>query len=369
MKIIEKSKIIVIKIGSSLLISKDKFNTKWLESLVDDIIFLNKKKIEIIIVASGAVSLGQKYLKIERKNLKIHEKQVCAACGQVILMNNFKKIFEKKKLKVAQILITYTDTEDRKNSLNSRETIAGLLKKKTIPIINENDSVATDELKFGDNDRLAARVAQIVNADYLILLSDVDGLFTSNPKKIKKVELIKEVKEINEKIFKMASSDTNPYGSGGMLTKIEAAQIASSSGCSTVICKGDKKNPIRSFLKKEKGTKFHSNIFRGNGFKKWLAGTINITGGIYLDEGAVKAINKGASILPSGIQKISGKFSKGDIINVKNANGKGIGKGVSYYDSKEIEMIKGLRSSEIKKTLGYDGREEIIHRDYLILND
>ena len=369
MKSIEKSKRIVIKIGSSLLIFKNKFNSIWLESLAEDIIFLNKKKIEIIVVASGAVSLGQKYLKIKKKKLKIHEKQVCAACGQVILMNNFKKIFEKKKLKVAQILITYTDTEDRRNSLNSRETISGLLKNKTIPIINENDSVATDELKFGDNDRLAARVSQIIDANYLILLSDVDGLFTNNPKKIKEAKLVKEVKEIDEKIFKMASPETNSYGSGGMLTKIEAAQIASSFGCCTVICKGDKKNPIKSFLKKGKGTKFHSNFHGGNGFKKWLASTINVMGDLYLDHGAVHAINRGASILPSGVQKISGKFCKGDIINVKSFEGKAIGKGVSYYDSDEIKLIKGLRSTEIKNILGYDGREEIIHRDYLILND
>ena len=186
-------------------------------------------------------------------------------------MNNFKKIFEKKNIKVAQILLTYSDTEDRKKSLNSRETIFELLKCDIIPIINENDSVAIDELKFGDNDRLMTRVSQIIEADSLILLSDVEGLFTSNPKKNFNAKLVSEVKEINKKIFKMASSETNPYGTGGMYTKIEAAEIASSAGCDTIICKGNNKNPIKEYLKKQKGTKFKSKVKKGNGFKKMVS--------------------------------------------------------------------------------------------------
>ncbi len=368
-KLIENSKRIVVKIGSSLLIVKDKFNSVWLKSFIEDIIFLRKKNIEILIIVSGAVSLGKSYLKIKKEKLRIHEKQACAACGQVILMNNFKKIFEKKNIKVAQILLTYSDTEDRKKSLNSRETIFELLRCDIIPIINENDSVAVDELKFGDNDRLAARVSQIIEADSLILLSDVEGLFTSNPKKNCNAKLVSEVKEINKTIFKMASSETNPYGTGGMYTKIEAAEIASGSGCDTIICKGNNNNPIKEYLKKQKGTKFPSKVKKENGFKKWLAGKIKVEGYIVLDSGAVKAISNGASILPSGIQKIYGKFFKGDIIGVKNINGEKIGKGVTYYDSVELRKISGKKSSEIKTCLGYDGRNEIIHRDYLTLNE
>ncbi len=368
-KSIEDSKRIVIKIGSSLLISDNKFNLKWLESFIDDVIFLRKKKIELIIVASGSVSLGKNYLNIQKKKLRIHEKQACAACGQVILMNNFRKAFEKRKLTVAQILLTFSDTEDRRKSLNSRETIFELLKYNTIPVVNENDSVAIDELKFGDNDRLAARVSQIIDADNLILLSDVDGLFTSNPKKNKNAKLIKHVNKIDQKIYNMASLETNAYGTGGMFTKIEAAEIATDAGCNTVICRGNKKKPVREYLKKEKGTRFISRTNKDKGFKRWLAGTIKIKGEIFLDKGAILAISNGASILPSGVQKISGKFHKGDIVGINNLEGKKIGKGVSYYDSVELKKILGKKSSEIKKFLGYDGRNEIIHRDYLVLNE
>tara|TARA_B100000963_G_C22589013_1_gene654563 strand:- start:642 stop:1757 length:1116 start_codon:yes stop_codon:yes gene_type:complete len=360
---------IVVKIGSSLLISNDKFNNEWFKSFVDDIIFLRNKKIEVLIVVSGAVSLGKNYLKINKKKLKIFEKQACAACGQVILMNNFKKVFEKKKIKVAQILVTYFDIENRKNSLNSRETIIELLKCDTVPVINENDTVSIDELKFGDNDRLAARVSQIIGADNLILLSDVDGLFTNNPKNNKGVELVKEVKEVNEKIFKMATGETNFHGTGGMLTKLQAADIAAASGCNTIICRGTIRNPIKNYLNNGFGTTFLSNNKYGTSFKKWVAGAINVMGTLILDDGATEALKRGASILPSGIENITGKFFKGDIICFKNLNGKNIGKGVTYYDSKEIRIIKGRKSSEIKKLLGYDGRDEIVHRDYLILNE
>ncbi len=363
------SKRIVVKIGSSLLIHNNKFNSKWLNSFIEDIIFLRKKNIEIIIVASGAVSLGKKYLNYDNNKLRIHEKQACAACGQVILMNSFKKEFERKNLSVAQILLTYSDTEDRRKSLNSRETILELLKLKTIPVINENDSVATEELKFGDNDRLAARVSQIIGANTLILLSDVDGLYTENPKKNPKAKLITEVKKLNKTIFKMASEETNTYGTGGMYTKLLASEIAANSGCNTIICQGNKKNPIKNFLKKSEGTKFFSALKDNSGFKRWLAGTIRVTGSLFVDDGATSAILKGASLLPSGIQKISGNFFKGDIIAILSVSGKRIGKGVSYYDSDEIKIIKGKKSSEIQKLLGYDGRDEIVHRDYLTLNE
>ncbi len=366
---LKNSKKIVIKIGSSLLIKKNEFNSDWLQNFIEDIIFLKKNKIEVLIVTSGAVSLGKKYLRIDKKKIKINEKQAFAACGQVILMNNFKKSFAKKKIKVAQILLTYSDTEDRRKSLNSRETIFELLKYNIIPVINENDTVATDELKFGDNDRLAARVSQIVSADKLFLLSDVDGLYTKNPKIDKQAELLVEINEIDENHIKMAGNYTNIYGTGGMQTKVEAAKIATGSGCDTVICNGIKKNPIQSFLKKKIGTLFLSKVKKESGFKKWLAGTIKVTGNLVIDDGAKKAIINGASILPRGVKKISGNFFKGDIIEVNDMNGNKLGKGVTYYDSEELKVIMGRKTTEIKKLLGYEGREEIIHRDYLTLND
>ena len=364
-----KSEKIVIKIGSSLLINQNRFNLSWLSNFIDDVIFLIKKKKKIIIVASGAVSLGKKYLNINKKKMSIKMKQACAACGQVILMKNFMKSFEKKKKKVAQILLTFSDTEDRKKSLNSRETINKLLDLNIIPIINENDTVATDELKFGDNDRLAARVAQVVDADLLFLLSDVKGLYDKNPKLNQDANLINEISEINSKVFKMSTSETNDHGSGGMLTKIQAAEIAFTFGCDTIIIKGNIKNPILNFEKNKQGTFFRSQkkINKG-GFKNWLGGSINISGSIKIDDGAIKALQNGASLLPSGIKKIAGNFSKGDIVEIFSENGKKLGRGISYYDSSELNLIKGKKSIYIKDTLGYEGREEIIHRDYLFLD-
>ena len=273
----------------------------------------------------------------------------------------------KKTSKVAQILLTFSDTEDRK-SLNSRETIAELMKLSVIPVVNENDSVAIDELKFGDNDRLAARVAQIICADQLILLSDVDGLYTKNPKENMEAELITEVTKITEKILKMASSKTNLYGTGGMNTKLLAAQIASKSGCETII-KGNKKS-YKKLFKEQKGTLFLAKESGRNRFKEWLAGSIKICGTLIIDKGAEKALFNGASILPRGVQKISGKFSKGDIINIKNNLGKKIGKGITFYDSIELSLMIGKKIIGDKKTiLGYNGRDEVVHRDYLTLDE
>ena len=365
----DKPEKIVIKIGSSLLINQNKFNSNWLSNFIDDLIFLKKKKKKIVIVASGAVSLGKKYLNIKKKKISIEMKQACAACGQVILMRNFMNSFEKKKMKVAQILLTFSDTEDRRKSLNSRETIKSLVDLGIIPVINENDTVATDELKFGDNDRLAARVAQVINADLLVLLSDVDGLYDKNPKLNKDANLIREISEISSKTFKMATSETNDYGSGGMFTKIQAAEIAFTFGCDTLIMKGNQKNPIKNFEKNKNGTLFKSPIKKKKvSFKNWLGGSINISGSVKIDEGAIKALKLGASLLPSGVKKISGNFAKGDIIEILNDNGKKLGRGISYYDSHELNLIKGKKSIYIKDTLGYEGREEIIHRDYLFLN-
>ncbi len=366
---INSSKRIVIKIGSSLLFRKKQFNFEWLDSLLKDILILKKNSIDIALVVSGAVSLGREYLNLKNKKLKINHKQACAACGQVILMQNFMKSFKKKKIKVAQLLLTFADTEDRKKSLNSRETINTLVNSNIIPIINENDTVATEELKFGDNDRLASRVAQIFGAQNLILLSDVDGLFDKNPKKNNKAKLIPVIKKIDKKIINMASRETNFFGSGGMSTKIQAAEIASSFGCNTLICSGKTNNPISNYLKNKKGTWFLSSKKSGSSFKNWLAGTIKVAGRVLVDDGALKALLSGASLLPSGIKKISGKFYRGDIIEIMTLEGQKIGKGISFYDSLEIEKIRGRKTSDIKNLLGYLATDEVIHRDNLSLNE
>ena len=363
---ISKSKRIVIKIGSSLLINENgKGDQKWLENFAEDI--LNFKKKEIIIVASGAVSLGKKYLDLSKHESNINFKQAYAACGQVILMNNFIKVFQKKKKKVAQVLLTFSDTENRRRSLNSRETLINLIARNVIPVINENDTVATDELKFGDNDRLAARVAQIIEADLLILLSDVKGLYNKNPAKFGDAKMIEVVKKIDSKIFKMASGDTNMYGSGGMITKVQAAEIAGSFGCNTLILEGKEYKPLTCFKKKKIGTLFISDLKKKRGIKSWLAGSINISGSITIDKGAIEALKKGASLLPSGIIDISGAFSKGDILEVISYDKKKLGRGITYYDSDDVERLKGKKTIHIKEVLGYQGRDEIIHRDYLYL--
>ncbi len=367
LQLIKNAKKIVIKIGSSLLIDNGKFNYKWLRSFVEDLDSLLNKT-QIIIVASGAVSLGKSYLQFNNHDVNLNIKQAFAACGQIFLMNNFIKIFEEKKKKVAQILLTFSDTEDRRRSLNSRETIKSLLLSGVTPIINENDTVATDELKFGDNDRLAARVAQIVEADLLILLTDVKGLFNKNPKLHQDAKLIESVTKIDSQIYKMASSQTNFYGSGGMLTKVQAAEIAGSYGCNTLIFQGNVNNPFENLQKNNIGSVFVSSEKKKKGVKNWLAGSINISGTIEIDNGAINALEKGASLLPSGVQRVLGKFSKGDIIEIIDYNGKKLGKGISYYDAHEVQMIKGKKSALIKKILGYEGREEIIHRDYLYLS-
>lgn len=370
--IISSSDIITIKIGSSLLIKNNKFNSRWLSSLISDIEFFQKKKKKIIIVASGAVTLGRNYLNIkENKNLKINEKQAFAACGQSILMNNFIRLFNLKQIKIAQILLTYTETENRKKSLNARDTIITLMKRNIIPIINENDSVAIDELKFGDNDRLAARVSQIVNANVLILFSDVGGLYDSNPKKNINAKLITLIKKIDKKIIKMAGFETNLYGTGGMKTKIQAAEIAMNSGCSTIICSGMKENPLINIFKNlgKHGTLFLANQNNETSYKKWLSSTIKVSGKIIIDEGAKNAIIKGASLLPSGVRSIFGKFFRGDIVEIKNKNNILIGKGLILYDHDEVKLIMGKKTSEIKKILGYIGKSELIHRDYLIMTN
>ena len=366
------SKVLVVKIGSSLLIKKNSFNTHWLESFSSDVDFLKEKKIRVIIVASGSVSLGKKYLGIkDSKVLKINEKQACAACGQSLLMNYFIRFFKKKNLKVAQILLTFSETEDRRKNLNIRETINTLLDSGVIPVINENDSIATDELKFGDNDRLAARVGQISDADTLLLLSDVDGLFDSNPFKNKKAKLIPFIHEIDDKIKKMATKETNVYGSGGMATKIEAAQIAMNFGCNTLICSGKKDFPIKEVLKKHSkiGTWFISKKKNYGHYKRWLASSIQIFGNIFIDEGALNALNEGSSLLPSGVVEVEGNFFRGDVVEVRTKQNLLIGKGVISYDSDESKLIIGKKTSQIESILGYIGRDEIIHRDNFIFND
>ena len=364
---IHNSKKIVIKIGSSILVDeKGKPKKLWLKEFAKDIKFLIKKNKQIVIVSSGAIAMGCEYLGIKKKILKVDKSQAVASIGQIELMDFYKRIFDKNKIKISQILLTLDDTEQRRRSINAKRTIDNLLKMGIVPIVNENDTTATTEIKYGDNDRLAARVSQIIGADCLILLSDVEGLYTDNPKKNKKAQLIKLVREINEKIKKYASKTENYYGSGGMKTKIEAAKICQLAGCYMAIANGNYINPIKKIIENKKCTWFLPKISKLDARKQWIIGSIAPKGEVIIDQGAVKAINNGKSLLPAGVQKINGIFEKGDHILIKDESSKERGRGISSFSSLEIEKIKGSHSSEIKNILGYSSREEIIHKDDLV---
>ena len=364
---INKFKKIVIKIGSSILVD-ERGNPKkiWLQEFANDIKSLITKKKQIVIVSSGAIAMGCEYLKIKKNGLKVDKSQAVASIGQIELMNFYKKTFDKSKIKISQILLTLDDTEQRRRSINARRTIDNLLTMGIVPIVNENDTTATSEIKYGDNDRLAARVSQIISADCLILLSDVDGLYTDNPKKNKETKLIKTVKEIDENIKKCATRAENLYGSGGMKTKIEAAKICQLSGCYMVIANGNYKNPIKKMLKSQKCTWFLPRISKLDARKQWIIGSVAPKGEVIIDQGAIRAINNGKSLLPAGVNKINGSFEKGDHILVKDQNDVECARGLTSFSSTEIEKIKGSHTSKIKNILGYSSREEIIHKDDLV---
>ncbi len=364
---IHNSKKIVIKIGSSILVDeKGKPKKSWLKEFARDIKLLIKKNKQIVIVSSGAIAMGCEYLGIKKKILKVDKSQAVASIGQIELMDFYKRIFDKNKIKISQILLTLDDTEQRRRSINAKRTIDNLLKMGIVPIVNENDTTATTEIKYGDNDRLAARVSQIIGADCLLLLSDVEGLYTDNPKKNKKAQLIKIVREIDEKIKKYANKTENYYGSGGMKTKIEAAKICQLAGCYMAIANGNYMNPIKKIIENKKCTWFLPKISKLDARKQWIIGSIAPKGEVIIDQGAVKAINNGKSLLPAGVRKINGIFEKGDHILIKDESNKERGRGISSFSSLEIEKIKGSHSSEIKNILGYSSREEIIHKDDLV---
>jgi len=363
----DKFKKIVIKIGSSILVDEKGIPKKtWLKEFAKDIKFLIKKKKQIVIVSSGAIALGCKYLEINKKSLKIDKSQAVASIGQIELMNFYKNIFDKSKIKISQILLTLDDTEQRRRSINAKRTIDNLLAMGIIPIVNENDTTATTEIKYGDNDRLASRVSQIISADCLILLSDVDGLYTENPKKNKKAKLIKTVKEIDENIKRYAAKTGNRYGSGGMKTKIEAAKICQLAGCYMAIANGNYINPIKKIIENQKCTWFLPKISKLDARKQWIIGSVAPKGEVVIDYGAVNAIRNRKSLLPAGVKKINGTFEKGDHILVKDQNNVECARGLASFSSIEIEKIKGSHSREIKKILGYSSREEIIHKDDLV---
>ena len=365
--LLKNSKIIVLKIGSSLLVDKNRnIRKKWLSSFAKDVKKLRSKNKKIIIVSSGAIALGCKKMNYNKKNLKLDKSQAIASIGQIELMNLFSQIFSKYKINISQILITLDDTEERKRSINAKRTFENLFKLNYIPIVNENDTIATSEIKYGDNDRLASRVAQITNADTLILLSDVDGLYTKNPKIFKDAKLIKQVDDLNKDIIDVNTQGMTELGSGGMNTKIQAAKICNLSGCNMIIANGLYLNPISQIQEKRNCTWFIPKISKLQARKRWIISSISSKGEVLIDDGAKKAIKKGKSLLAAGIKKVVGKFDKGDHIKILDNKGNEFARALSSFSSEEINKIMGCHSNEIQKILGYVSKSEVVHKDDMV---
>ena len=364
---LKNSKIIIIKIGSSLLVDEKKnIRKKWLLSFAKDIKKLKSINKKIILVSSGAIALGCKKMNYNKNNLKLDKSQAVASIGQIELMNLFSQTFSKFKLDISQILLTLEDTEERRRSINAKRTFENLFELDYIPIVNENDTIATSEIKYGDNDRLASRVAQITNADTLILLSDVDGLFTKNPKLFKDAKLIKEINNLEKDIKNISIKGTTEFGKGGMNTKIEAARICNLAGCNMIIANGLYLNPIDRIEKKNNCTLFISKISKLHARKKWIISSVSPKGELIIDEGAKKALMNGKSLLAAGIKKVSGKFNKGDHIKIIDIKRNEFARGLSSFSSKEIIKIIGCHSNEIGKILGYISKSEVVHKDDMV---
>ncbi len=363
---LKNSKIIVIKIGSSLIVNNKKIRKKWLSSFAKDIKKLKSKKKKIILVSSGAIALGCKKMNYKKTNLKLDKSQAIASVGQIELMNLFSQTFSKFKLNISQILLTLEDTEERRRSINAKRTFENLFELDYIPIVNENDTIATSEIKYGDNDRLASRVAQITNADTLILLSDVDGLFTKNPKIFKDAKLIKKVNDLENDIKNISLRGITKFGKGGMNTKIEAAKICNLAGCDMIIANGLYLNPISQIEKKDNCTLFVSGISKLDARKKWIISSVSPKGELVIDDGAKKALMNGKSLLAAGIKKVSGKFNKGDHIKIIDVKLNEFARGLSSFSSEEIVKILGCHSNEIAKILGYISKSEVVHKDDMV---
>ena len=366
--LIQNSKRVVIKIGSALLVDKQNgsLNSTWLNSLALDIDNFIKLKKEVIIVSSGSIALGKKQLKL-KENLSLDEKQAAAATGQISLAHAWKDTMGKHGLNIAQILLAPDDTETRRKHLNARATLLKLLELNVIPVINENDTVSTEEIRFGDNDRLAARVAQMCSADLLILLSDINGLYTSDPNINKNSVFVDEIIEITEEIEIMAGPAHTSISSGGMITKIEAAKIATKAGCNMIICDGRFMNPLLKLNQYEaEFSWFKANEKPLNSRKQWISGALQVKGKITIDQGASEAIKKGFSILSAGIIKTEGNYEKGDLIKIVDENENFVGKGLTHFNNSEVELIKGSKSNNIENILGYRGKDEVVHRDDLV---
>ncbi len=360
---------LVLKIGSSLLVDKatGQLNRAWLESIADELARLQRRGQQVLVVSSGAIALGRPYLGLSRDQRRLEEAQAAAAAGQILLAHAYQELLATRGIRVAQVLLTLEDTESRRRYLNARNTLETLLRLNVIPVINENDTVATQEIRYGDNDRLGARVAEMTSADVLVLLSDVDGLYDSDPTQNPGARLIPEVRELTPEIEALAGASTTEFGSGGMITKLVAARICMNAGCATVIASGKRLFPLQAIEDGAACTWFLPGRTPRQARKQWIAGTLVPRGTLTVDDGAEQALRAGSSLLPVGIVGIAGSFQAGDAVTIQTRSGRDIGRGLVAYSSEEALRILGRRSEELPGLLGYSGRDELIHRDNLAL--
>jgi glutamate 5-kinase len=367
--IFSKARLIVVKVGSALLVdgASGALRRDWLVSLCADVAALKREGKQVIMVSSGAIALGRRALKLKTGALRLEESQAAAAAGQVRLAEAYADSFAGQEIVAAQVLLTLDDTEGRRRHLNARATLNTLLELNAVPVINENDTVATAEIKFGDNDRLAARVTSMMGADQLVLLSDVDGLYTADPSADAAATHIAEVAAITPEIEAMATGSVSGLGRGGMASKLIAARIATMAGADVIIAKGQSLNPLAKISEGARHTIFRASLTPAAARKRWIGGVLKPEGVLMIDEGAVKALSEGKSLLPAGIRQVDGRFERGDAVLVKDRQGREIARGLIAYNASDAERIAGKRTVEIEAILGYRGRDEMIHRDDLTL--
>jgi glutamate 5-kinase len=363
------AKRIVVKIGSALVVDNATAAPRaaWLASVAADIAALRARGAEVVVVSSGAIALARKALGLTRRRLRLEEKQAAAAVGQIRLAGAWQEALAAHGLKAAQLLLTLEDSEDRRRYLNARATLATLLNLGCVPVINENDTVATAEIRFGDNDRLAARVAEMIQADALLLLSDIDGLYTADPRKDPEAEHLPVVERLTEEIMAMGGEPPPGYSSGGMRTKLIAARIATGAGTAMAIALGERDHPLRALEEGARCTWFLPLPEGRSARKRWIAGSLAPLGVLVVDAGAARALKRGSSLLPAGVRAVEGAFLRGDPVSVRDAEGAEVARGLSAYDADAARLIAGHRSEALEEILGWRGRDEIIHRDDMVL--
>lgn len=369
--VLDTAKRIVIKVGSALLYDPEtrQANHSWMQGLAQDIAQLTANGKQVVLVSSGSIALGRTILGLPAGRIALEEKQAAAAAGQVALVQAWSDVLATHDLQSAQILLAPDDTETRRRHLNARATITTLLGLGVIPVVNENDTVTTYEIRYGDNDRLAARVAGMISADLLILLSDVDGLYTASPRRDPQARHIADIAQITPEILAMGGGTDTDFASGGMATKLAAAQLATQAGVGMMICDGRTHQPLAALYDGARFSLFHPSINPMAARQNWIAGTLDPKGMVRIDGGAETALKAGKSLLPAGVTDVSGQFERGDVVSVLNADGTEIARGLTHYSDQDARRLKGQKSAKFQELVGYEGRAELIHADDLVRLD